>query len=276
MIKHVVTASNIMFMHNEKPYSFANSHPDYSDIYKHVMNNEIEDLDVLLSKHTFTLSFLKGKLYTLGGILYINSGDEARSVDPRMHTRLYQLVKQHKDTDEDCRPDIRSLILFINNLYANPSADSIDDLFRFLGHNSLPLTDDGCFIAYKLVRDNYMDIHSGTFNNSVGQVPTMRREDVQFNREVTCSRGLHFCSRGYLPHYGNMDSRIMILKVNPADVVSIPTDYNNAKGRACKYEVIGEIPSGVKREAAIDEVESKGITVIGNLLTKLKSFFTGE
>ena len=33
----------------------------------------------------------------------------------------------------------------------------------------------------------------------------------------------------------------MIVKINPRDVVSIPTDYNNAKGRACRYEVIGEV-----------------------------------
>ena len=32
----------------------------------------------------------------------------------------------------------------------------------------------------------------------------------------------------------------MILKINPRDVVSIPTDYNNSKGRTCRYEVIGE------------------------------------
>ncbi len=33
----------------------------------------------------------------------------------------------------------------------------------------------------------------------------------------------------------------MILKVNPKDVVSIPSDYDNAKGRTCRYEVIGEL-----------------------------------
>jgi hypothetical protein len=40
----------------------------------------------------------------------------------------------------------------------------------------------------------------------------------------------------------------MILKISPADVVSIPTDYNNSKGRTCKYEVIGEL--GVNPEEA--------------------------
>ena len=33
----------------------------------------------------------------------------------------------------------------------------------------------------------------------------------------------------------------MILKINPADVVAIPKDYNNTKGRTCRYEVIGEL-----------------------------------
>ena len=33
----------------------------------------------------------------------------------------------------------------------------------------------------------------------------------------------------------------MAVKIDPADVVSIPTDYNNAKGRCCKYTVMSEI-----------------------------------
>ena len=33
----------------------------------------------------------------------------------------------------------------------------------------------------------------------------------------------------------------MLIKVNPRDVVSIPVDYNNSKGRCCKYEVVGEV-----------------------------------
>jgi hypothetical protein len=33
----------------------------------------------------------------------------------------------------------------------------------------------------------------------------------------------------------------MIVKINPADVVSIPSDYDNTKGRTWRYEVVGEI-----------------------------------
>jgi hypothetical protein len=79
-------------------------------------------------------------------------------------------------------------------------------------------------------------------DNSIGKIVEMERNEVDDNKDQTCSTGLHFCSQDYLPHFGNgYDSRVVILKINPADVVSIPSDYNNAKGRACKYEVVGEI-----------------------------------
>jgi hypothetical protein len=44
----------------------------------------------------------------------------------------------------------------------------------------------------------------------------------------------------------------MILKVNPADVVAIPADYNNTKGRACKYEVVAEYTDNWRERADKD------------------------
>ena len=67
----------------------------------------------------------------------------------------------------------------------------------------------------------------------------MERNAVDDDKDRTCSAGLHFCSKDYLNHFGG--ERIMILKINPRDVVSIPSDYNDSKGRACRYEVIGEL-----------------------------------
>ena len=60
------------------------------------------------------------------------------------------------------------------------------------------------------------------------------------NRHQTCEQGLHFCSIAYLPNYPG--DRIMKVKINPKDVVSIPTDYQFSKGRTWRYEVIGEVP----------------------------------
>jgi hypothetical protein len=76
-------------------------------------------------------------------------------------------------------------------------------------------------------------------DNSVGQIVEMERHEVNDNKDQTCSTGLHFCGMSYLSNFGG--ERTVIVKVNPADVVSIPSDYNDAKGRACRYEVIGEL-----------------------------------
>jgi hypothetical protein len=137
----------------------------------------------------------------------------------------------------------------------NPSNTAINELYLFLESGNLPITEDGHFLAYKKVKNDYYDIYSGNFNNAVGQVLSMPRNQVNDNRKATCSRGLHFCSFNYLKAYNSHNSntdRIMIVKINPKDVVSIPNDYNNTKGRTERYEVIGE----VSREDAPDAFTS--------------------
>ena len=139
---------------------------------------------------------------------------------------------------------IEPLVNFMDNLMQNPSHRSVNELYGFLEKNNLPITPDGHFLAYKRVRDNYFDVHSGTMDNSVGKIVEMPRNEVDDNANNTCSSGLHFCSQEYLTSFGG--DRTVIVKINPRDVVSIPNDYNNSKGRACRYEVIGEV--GVRRE----------------------------
>jgi hypothetical protein len=58
--------------------------------------------------------------------------------------------------------------------------------------------------------------------------------------------------------YGSSeDHRIVLVKVSATDVVSIPTDYNNMKGRACKYQIYKEIevPEELKYRSAVYDFE---------------------
>ena len=134
--------------------------------------------------------------------------------------------------------DVQPMVKFIENLMQNPSKRAVDELFGFLEACTLPITPDGHFLAYKRVREDYLDCHSGTMDNSVGNVLEMDRNAVDDDRNNTCSYGLHFCSFDYLKSFHG--DRIVIVKINPKDVVSIPKDYNNSKGRTCRYEVVGE------------------------------------
>jgi hypothetical protein len=133
------------------------------------------------------------------------------------------------------------LLNFFKNLMENPSKRAVDELYDFLEAGELPITEDGHFLAFKNVRSNYKDIHSGTFDNSVGKVCEMPRNGVDEDKDRTCSAGLHFCSIKYLPSFTDSDGgKTMIVKINPKDVVAIPADYNNTKGRTCRYEVVAE------------------------------------
>jgi hypothetical protein len=138
--------------------------------------------------------------------------------------------------------DIAHMVKFLENLMANPSYRAVNELYDFLEAGQIPITENGTFLTYKKIRSNWKDIHSGNFDNSIGTKVTMARNMVDEDSSRTCSAGLHVCSYGYLPHFGcSGGDRVVICEVNPADVVSIPTDYNNTKMRVCAYTVIGEV-----------------------------------
>ena len=133
------------------------------------------------------------------------------------------------------------LVKFLENLMQNPSMQSQQELYDFLEHENLPVTEDGCFLAYKAVSKDFKDKWRGTFDNKVGQVCEMRRAKVDDNRGRGCSAGLHAGALNYVANYGSVDAgdNIVIVKINPEDVVSVPSDCNCEKLRTCKYEVVG-------------------------------------
>lgn len=155
---------------------------------------------------------------------------------------------------------LSNLIAFLENLMLNPSHTARNELYLFMEFANLPITEDGCFIAYKRIRTNWFDHYSGTMDNSIGKIVEMDRAEVDDDRTNTCSKGLHFCSRSYLPSYGAPEGgRVIVVKINPKDVVSIPKDYNNAKGRTCRYEVLYELPLENKTETALPTESIEGL-----------------
>ena len=159
---------------------------------------------------------------------------KGRQVDNSLTRKIADLVRERKP--------IAPMLKFMDNLYSNPDERAILDLYEWLnafnGGQFVP-TDDGCFLAYKAVNLNYTDCHTGTIDNSVGQVVMMPRKDVDSNAYNECSAGLHFCSLGYLRSFSG--EKIVAVKVNPRDVVAIPMGYGRRKGRTWMYEVVYEV-----------------------------------
>ena len=122
---------------------------------------------------------------------------------------------------------------------SNPSKSCVDQLYEFLENKNLPIDEDGDFYAYKAVKSNWMDKHSGTISNKIGETVEIARNKVDDNPRNDCSYGLHVGSIEYVRGFGNPDDKYVIVKVNPADAVAVPS-YDTRKMRCCKYIVVEE------------------------------------
>lgn len=134
---------------------------------------------------------------------------------------------------------IEPLVNFIRRVAGNPSSRAVKDLYRFLEFGKLPLMPDGRFLAYKRIRGDWTDVHTGQIPNFISAVVSMPRNRVDDDPTRTCSHGLHVCSMEYLRNFSG--DRIVAVAVNPRDVVAIPIDYNDTKMRVCEYTVMAEI-----------------------------------
>lgn len=157
--------------------------------------------------------------------------------------------------------EINRIKPFLENMFKNPFIDAVHEIYDYCKAMDFEITDDGCFLAYKKVRKDLGSVFdNGKTKHKIGEYTEVKMYDTE--RTNVCSKGLHFCSKSYLQHYpGDV---IIIVKVNPKDVVSIPVDYNFAKGRCRKYLVVGIL--GDKNKTLKDVDESTLDKSVGTIL----------
>lgn len=227
----IITESNITVFLNGKVHTVNINQPNFKDVKEVIINEDWENLEstISVSRKIETWANDSG-IEIMGGVIYYNREEIHSSVTEK----ILDLISEGYSSTP--------LINFLNNLMGNPSKTAVDELYLFLESAKLPITEDGYVIAYKKVRDDYKDIYTGTFDNSVGSICEMPRNQVCDDRDKTCSAGLHVAAYDYMKHYGVSNAnRVVAVKINPADFVSIPSDYNNAKARVSRYEVIEDL-----------------------------------
>lgn len=221
---------NLTLILNNKAHQVLPDHINYKLIMDNLSSASESELLELVDIQTAVASFSHGKVEVKNGKVFYE-GDE-------VHGAISKRILEFMSKGLPFEP----LVNFLNNLMDNPSMQSQKELYDFLEHQYLPVTEDGCFLAYKAVRSDYMDKYAGKFRNKVGDVCEMTRAKVDDNRGVGCSQGLHAGALNYVAGYGSLEAgdKIVIVKINPKDVVSVPNDCNCEKLRTCRYEVVGE------------------------------------
>lgn len=220
----------------EQTYTFNKSHPNYDKLITYLKNNNVEYFEACYDIISHVNAFCEG---------YVNCNDGSLTWDgikmPDMFTgTILDMIKQGFPFEP--------MLNFLDNLSQNSSDHAVIELFDFMENKNMPITGDGCFLAYKAVREDYKDIYSGNFDNKVGSICQVPRNTVDNNRDNGCGKGLHVGAIDYAKSYGGIDfdsdndggNRLMICKVNPRDVVSVPSDHKFQKLRTCRYEVVSE------------------------------------
>lgn len=242
-MKYILTNDgNVSAVVSGQAYSFGKSHPNYDKLISCLKKNNTELFEAYYDIVSHINNYCEG---------YINCDNGSLSWDgikmPNMFSdTIIDMIKQGFPFEP--------MLNFLDNMSQNPSDHAIVELFDFMQHKNMPITADGCFLAYKAVKNDYKDIYSSTFDNSVGSVCSVPRNSVDNNRDAGCSHGLHVGAIDYAKSYGGIDldddegggndgNRLMICKVNPRDVVSVPTDSRFQKLRCCRYEVVAEFNS---------------------------------
>ena len=257
---YLIQGNNIVVVIGNKSHTISKTHIAYAKVLEAIKANDWDVIPDIIEPKKVVLNYGQGNVSIQGETLFWKGKELNTGLSVRMITMLQEGFP------------IEPMVNFMENLYKNPSKRAVTELYGFLEKCNLPITPDGHFLAYKKVRDTYFDVHSNSMDNSVGNVVEMERHEVNDNKDQTCSTGLHFCGMSYLSCFGG--DRTVIVKINPADVVSIPSDYNDAKGRACRYEVIGEVDSGTPEKAFTRPVQTNSSTYVQEGDSPFKAGYT--
>ena len=217
-------------------HSVGIDHPNFGKIMQVLHKRDANELLALVDVPTSIENYSKGKIKIQEG-LFLYDGYELHNALTERIMKL--MVSGHS---------FEFMVAFLDNLMNNPSGRAVQEGYTFLENRSLPITEDGCFLAYKSVKKDWTDWYSGTFDNSVGKTVSIPRNKVDDNCEKGCSYGLHAGAIDYVSSYHghDPDSHVVIVKINPKDIVSVPTDCDCTKIRVCSYEVVDTYEGDLK------------------------------
>ena len=239
--------SILVYLQDGTVRTIASTNPRFADVRDYLFNTPDNEVDrtELLKLVDAGPETIKGiqKLSTRvsyhGGSLFFD-GDP---LDNAISNHIANMIKQN-----DERYD--GFVLFLENLATNPSKRARQQLFTWVKQANLTITKDGRFLAYKGVR-NVVDNRSissgvekvwvdgveyvGSIPNPIGAVIEMARSEVNDDKDVACSKGLHAGTHGYAVGFGQ---KLLLVAINPRDVVSVPRDSSFQKLRVCRYEVL--------------------------------------
>ena len=227
MLKHILTDQSLTVINKGRAHVMTSDHPSFNDAIDAVKVGNEDEVNRLFDIGASIEDFAEGNVEVKDGIV--------RYMGKPIHNVVVDKILGFMREGAPFEPMIR----FLSKLMENPSHRAVNELYTFLEHKNMPITPEGNFLAYKGVTDDFKDFHTRKFSNKVGDVLEMRRNGVCDDANRGCSSGFHAGSYEYAKGYASNGGNLMIVEINPADVVSVPYDCSCQKLRTSKYKVVG-------------------------------------
>lgn len=237
---------NVWAWLNGKPYSTDSNNRHFNTIVEKLENDdadgleELFDVSLAVAKHFEPIS---ERVKVAHGRVYFDNDE----VDGPLAKHVSRLVEQGR------LGDAKAVVSFWENVASNPNEHSRENLLRWLKSEDFSITHDGLIIGYKMLNSDFTSWHAGPaivnnvpFNghvpNKPGSVIEMARADVEHNPARACSHGLHVGTYAYTQEFAGWNNlkTVVVVHVNPRDVVSVPTDAGGSKMRVSRYVVVEE------------------------------------
>ena len=243
-VPYITSENSLTIFWDGKPYTLRKENANFELAKKALLEARYDDLGDLLDIKKSIENFVQGDIEVKDEVVYYKGH--------RLHGVVVdKLIDMLRSGMKDSTP----ITNFITRLQANPSANSVAELYTFLGYKSLPTTPEGKVLGYKGVQSDYWSstgnadtiVVQGETNerhqilNEVGATIEVARRCVDDNKDNHCSFGLHVGSFDYASDWSGHDGKLLLVEFDPADAVSVPTDCNFQKLRVSKYNVIADI-----------------------------------
>ncbi len=243
-VPYTLSEQSLTIFWEGKPYTLRKDHANFQLAKQAILDARYEDLGDLLDITKAVENFVEGDIEVRDEVVYYKGH--------RLHGVVVdKLLEMLRAGMKDSAP----LVNFITRLQANPSANSVNELYSFLSYKQLASTPEGMVYGYKGVQKDYWSstgnadtiVLQGETNerhqilNEVGATIEVARRCVDDNKDNHCSFGLHVGSFDYADGWAGEDGRLLLVEFDPADAVSVPTDCDFQKLRVSKYKVISDI-----------------------------------
>ena len=240
-----LSEDSITIFYDGKPYTIRKDNANFSALRSAIFEGRFDDVPELLDVKKAIEDFVEGDVEVRDEVLYYKGKHRLHGV----------VVDKLLDMLRSGMKDSTPITNYIGRLMNNPSSNSVDELYTFLGYRSLPITPDGKVLGYKGVQEDYWSntgnadtiVVQGQTNdrhqiyNGVGETIEIQRRSCDDNKDNHCSHGLHIGSYDYANNWASSNGKLLLVEFDPQDAVSVPTDCDFQKLRVSKYKVVADI-----------------------------------